>query len=115
MGMTVKESIQKLLRKGIWVAVATSRRAFAITVCFTGTGMWCTVLSGNGIQPSSGDLTWIFQALDIAPEFRYTIAGCYCRSQSPSDFPVGREDRGRGIQEKQEITKDVRHSYAHVL
>jgi hypothetical protein len=58
MGMTVKESIQKLSRKGIWIAVATLRRAFAVTaVCSrilltmsrdlgTITDKW-TVLHGN--------------------------------------------------------------------
>jgi hypothetical protein len=39
MGMIAKESVQKLSRKGIWVAAATSRRAFAATV------VYCRILS----------------------------------------------------------------------
>jgi hypothetical protein len=39
MGMIVKESVHTTLRKGIWVAAATSWRAFAATV------VYCRILS----------------------------------------------------------------------
>jgi hypothetical protein len=64
MGMIVRESVQKLSRKGIWVAAATSWRAYAATAVYCRTSSAALRAVGS-IAESVNVLCRGFSALGI--------------------------------------------------